>query len=495
MLTVAGFTFYNPSVSTRSTVITDDTGTVIGITETVTITDTVVAPSNVAQSSLTGIVRSALDALKQNDFIAVTIDNQNTNAKITNVTVNDATDYVTRLIYSVELEVVSKKVLPTNPFGLDAGDNVQTLVISEELDVATDRTSFIIKEQTYYNKATEFVVNIDVTCDSTAEKSAIKNAKKVLSNILITTAEKLSDLVDQETAYLQSIETNSSSEGSISAVVKVLYLPKDSAVAATLDERIVQNFNRSPMKYQTRDYNIVVTSIESATYNDSDLVSLPDRAESAKNIAHGILQSLSGTDHRTITTLTENQIVTQDPCPPSADGPPLPDLPDNACYNTREVSSSENRSEGSCTITLKQSTEPFNCDLDGTKIEYTININENQKVYAEMHGWSNAKSVVQDFGTTKADTIDFQINVSDLSKCGTGAGLVDKAKAKLEELKTGYSGEIIAEKISLTDNRCSLSATFHIGVDSSNEDTDNQNFAGGPVDIGDRWKIIDNVGP
>ena len=34
-----------------------------------------------------------------------------------------------------------------------------------------------------------------------------------------------------------------------------------------------------------------------------------------------------------------------------------------------------------------------------------------------MHGWSNAKSVVQDFGTTKADTIDFQINVSDLSKC------------------------------------------------------------------------------
>ena len=43
------------------------------------------------------------------------------------------------------------------------------------------------------------------------------------------------------------------------------------------------------------------------------------------------------------------------------------------------ASSSENRSEGSCTITLKQSTEPYNCDLDGTKIEYTINKNENQK--------------------------------------------------------------------------------------------------------------------
>ena len=33
MLTVTGFTFYNPSVSTRSTVIFDDTGTVIGISK------------------------------------------------------------------------------------------------------------------------------------------------------------------------------------------------------------------------------------------------------------------------------------------------------------------------------------------------------------------------------------------------------------------------------------------------------------------------------
>ena len=89
------------------------------------------------------------------------------------------------------------------------------------------------------------------------------------------------------------------------------------------------------MKYQTRDYNIVVTSIESATYNGSDLVSLPD-VQNQQKILLMLLQSLSGTDHRTITTLTENQIVTQDPCPPSADGPPLPDLPDNACYNTRE---------------------------------------------------------------------------------------------------------------------------------------------------------------
>ncbi len=101
---------------------------------------------------------------------------------------------------------------------------------------------------------------------------------------------------------------------------------------------------------------------------------------------------------------------------------------------------------------------------------------------------------MQDFGTTKADTIDFQISVSDLSKCGSGAELVDKAKEKLEELKTGYTGQIIAEKISLSDNRCTLNATFHVGVDSSNEDTDNQNFAGGTVPLSNRWKIISNFG-
>ena len=51
-------------------------------------------------------------------ILYVTIDGQETNAKITNVTVNDATDYVTRLIYSVELELESTKVLPTNPLEL-----------------------------------------------------------------------------------------------------------------------------------------------------------------------------------------------------------------------------------------------------------------------------------------------------------------------------------------------------------------------------------------
>ena len=61
---------------------------------------------------------------------------------------------------------------------------------------------------------------------STSEKTAIQNAKKVLDDVLITTATKLSDLVDEETAYLQSIDTDSSSEGSIGAVVKVLYLPR-----------------------------------------------------------------------------------------------------------------------------------------------------------------------------------------------------------------------------------------------------------------------------
>ena len=37
---------------------------------------------------------------------------------------------------------------------------------------------------------------------------------------------------------------------------------------------------------------------------------------------------------------------------------------------------------------------------------------------------------------------------------------------------------MIAEKITLNDNLCSLTATFHVGVDSSNEDTNNRAFAG-----------------
>jgi hypothetical protein len=136
-----------------------------------------------------------------------------------------------------------------------------------------------------------------------------------------------------------------------------------------------------------------------------------------------------------------------------------PSLPGGACEVLKSTSVSYNYSEPSASMTRVYTTEPLNCDKDGYRREWSKATYSNQKVYVEMFGWNNTngKSIVQNFGAEKNPKTEYMVTVSDVSSCGTGAGLKSEAETVFDSIFDG--GTLVSKVLSITENRATLRAT------------------------------------
>lgn len=465
-ISFSGITFYRPSATVSVETFKGDNGSVIGKKDIVTITDKVTSDD---VSDLGEIAKIALDASKNPVRKATSYPtNSNTFGKIKSVSFSEESNFIDLLVYTIVVEAESKSPLNSPVYGFTNENSVRSFTVSEKFDIPYDLESTTILGNRYYNKTATYTSSVSVRCDGRGNKTANQNSLEVLKLFLTKTvsSERLGTLAEDYDPILSNITKNESSDGTISATVTVLYLPNDSTAKVLYTQQIVQNQIQIPEAYNTRSYTMTFQGLAPPIYDDNhDFVRPASKFDVAKNAGTSFLSLLTGTNHPTTDTydgkINEEVCVLQYPAIDASSN----------CYNTRKVSIQQNQSDGTYAINIEQSTEPFNCDLDGYQVDYNIVKKENQQVHVEVHGWNNENSIIQDMQTKKADTEEYTVSVTDLSKCGGGSALVDKAKAKFEELAgfavdaTDSTAHIISSSINLSANKCSLKATVHKGVD------------------------------
>ena len=465
-ISFSGLTFYRPSATVTVEVFKDDNGAVIGKKDIVTITDKVTSDD---VSDLGQIAKGILGKSKNPIRTSVSYPtNSSTFGKIKSVSFSEESNFIDLLVYTIVVEAESSSPLNNPVYGFTNENSVRSFSVSEKFDIPYDLEPTSILGRKYYNKTATFTSSVSVRCEGRGNKTANQNSLEVLKSFLTKTvsSERLGTLAQDYDPILSSITKNESSDGTISATVTVLYLPNDSSADVLYTQQIVQNQIQIPEAYNTRSYTMTFQGLAPPTYNDNhDFTKPPEKFAVAKSEGTSFLALLSGTNHPT--TDTYNGKINEEVCVLEY---PAIDASSN-CYNTRKVSIQQNQSDGIYSINIEQSTEPFNCDLDGYQVDYNIVKKENQQVHVEVHGWNNEKSIIQDMQTKKADTDEYTVSVTDLSKCGGGSALVDKAKAKFEELagfavdSSSSTVHIISSSINLSANKCSLKATVHKGVD------------------------------
>jgi len=465
-ISFSGLTFYRPSATVTVEVFKDDNGAIIGKKDIVTITDKVTSND---VSDLGQIAKNVLDKSKNPIRTSVSYPtNSSTFGKIKSVSFSEESNFIDLLVYTVVVEAESISPLNNPVYGFTNQNSVRSFSVSEKFDIPYDLESTSILGDTYYNKTATYTSSVSIRCEGRGNKTANQNSLDVLKSFLTKTVsvERLGTLAQDYDPILSSITKNESSDGTISATVTVLYLPNDSTAKVLYTQQIVQNQIQIPEAYNTRSYTMTFQGLASPTYDSNhDFVTPASKFDIAQSAGTSFLALLTGKNHPT--TDTFNGKINEEVCVLQY---PAIDASSN-CYNTRKVSIQQNQSDGTYTINIEQSTEPFNCDLDGYQVDYNIVKKEDQQVHVEVHGWNNPNSIIQDMQTKKADTHEYTVSVTDLSKCGGGSALVDKAKAKFLELAgfpvdvSSPSNQIISSSINLSANKCSLKATVHKGVD------------------------------
>lgn len=463
-ISLEGLTFYRPYVNMTIESSKDNHGELIGLKDIVSITDTVLSSDAVDMGT---IIEAAIIASQSPNYKTISYpNNTNGNGLIKSINISQESDFINKLVYTIVVEVISNRTLNSKWDSITARDGVLSLSVVENLEYPYDQISMTLDEKVYYNKPIIYTFDLQTTCSSTHDKKAATNAE----NILIKLGKALPSRFNTETTgeynyYVNNITKKISTDGSASLNIITFGLPVDSSALVLFDEQISQNDIKIPQQYSTRSYRLTFKSIEPIVYDESfNITSIPNRFEIANSTATSVLSSIIGT--KTFPTASAPAGARTEPC---VIVPPLPSLPANSCYNTTSVSLQKNYSEDSASIIIEQTTQPTNCDLDGYKIEFNKVKKTDQQVYVESFGWNNEKSIIQNFNTKKADTIEYSIDVTDMSQCGTGSTLKSKATDKYTEISE--SGTVINYTINISNNKCALRVTEHLGTDATTTGT------------------------
>lgn len=459
-ISLDGFTFYRPSVNITIEASTDNHGELVGLKDIVSITDTVLSSDNVDMGT---IIDNAVIASKSPNYKTISYaNNSNVYGKIKSININQDSDFIHKLVYTIVVEVISSRTLNSKWGSISTADGVLSLSVSENLEYPYDQNSITINNNRYYNKPIVYTFDLQVTCSSSNSNTAETNASGVLIKLGKALPTRFDSAATSEyTYYVNNIIKKISTDGSASLNIVSFGLPTNSSGMLLVDQQISQNDIKIPQQYSTRSYRITFKSIEPIVHNSSfDVVSIPNRFALANSTAESVLDSII--TNKTFPTISAPTTTTVPPC---IIVPSLPTLPTNSCYNTTAVGLEKNYSEDSATIIIEQTTQPTNCDLDGYKIEFNKVKKTDQKVYVENFGWNNSKSIIQNFNTKKADTIEYSIDVTDMSQCGSGSGLKTRAINKYKAISE--TGVVIDYTINISNNRCALRVTEHLGTDAT----------------------------
>lgn len=466
-VSIAGFTFYRPSVSISTQFTKDSDGNNVGQKDTVTINDIVLYQDLSEGQNLIDIFDAALSA----SFNAIrrTINypsNSNTECVIKSVTVDGDSDFVHKLNYTVVAEAYPKRELNTIYGDILKNKNVSSLTFVESIDIPYDLSSIsTLDGNIYYNKPITYTCSAQVSCNGDKK---LDDASDILSKLVSTkpSGNFGIDLEDYQ-EVVSSINKSSSAGGDMSVETTTLLLPSDATSTLLASEDISESKNKID-NFLERSYRITFTTIEGSLKYDEGSYNITEYANNLSDVAYGAASSLLDffISNKNIPIATLSLPGTEQQCSTR-----LPPLNVTGCWNTKNISIENNKSNNSATLNIEQTTQNIgNCDRNGYKIDYNITKNKRResKVYAEVAGWSSTGYIVQNLNTYKDEYYEYSIDVGSIKNCVTGTEVVDMAKSYFENIDIMKGSGIITNYvISVSNGKCSLKVTQHSGADLS----------------------------
>jgi hypothetical protein len=459
-ISVEGLSLIRPTSSFQREFFKDNYGEIIGVKDSVTISDIVTYKDT---NDLKGYASSLFSFLEGSSGSFLNISYGETASAIFNgFNIDQDSDFVNKLVYSVSFDAFPNVTINSR-WGFSSSLGLRSLTALELVEESSDmyRVS-LVDGNSYYNKYPIFKFNAQLSCVSTSNGQKPKD--KAIQAISIIKKTKPSTDIDKVsggaysgyTSRIIGVEESYSEDGSASVNITTAIIPPDATrpnVLIETEEPTVNDFF-GEKQYSTKQYRVTFKSMSAGMGVDTD----PGvKDEGTINSPIGAAMSLVA---KLIELKTTPDVTTPGnknlPCPLD-----IPKLPPNSCYNTTSVGIEKDYSAGTATVVIDQTTEPTNCDGDGYVVEWSINTNKNKRAHAELFGWSASSSIVQDLKCEATDTVDINVNVSSEAKCLVSE-LRNKAKDKFDELKEPYeeSGTMVKHNLSVNAGRCTISASF-----------------------------------
>jgi len=453
-VTAQGLTLYRPTASVQREYSYDSDGETIGVTDSVTINDTVLSQDAALIEKADGIIGYAKEG--STSFRSLTYGGNTGQGRVTSLAFDSSSDYTNVLKYSITFRVVPTNASLISSWGFTPADGVTDLSYRESFDRVEDINLISLQSGgDYWNNHHTYTFEASVSCQQVDANTKTQDlAKAALNQIKAIVPTRITKVVNtQGTNNYLSISETSSKEGTASINITVAIVPDGSSSGTTIissEEQGVEKIN-TPQEYEKLTYKVTFKTLENMTIDAGGGISSESTRGAAESLAQEVVSYYNGN-------------VTPSSTPPGKTivcQTELPKLPAGSCFNVTSAGIDVDHAGKTATAVIESSTEPQNCDGDGYKVEHRTNHIKNKKLHAELFGWGVSKSIVQDLQSKSADVKEYNVQVSSVSKCLTSQ-LKAKAESKFNEIKDG-SGTITKHNIVISNGRCTITATEFLG--------------------------------
>ena len=485
-ISVEGINFTRPSVNFSTEFRKDSDGNNIGQRDTITIQDVVLSSDN---NDLAGFYSNLVDKLTDTEMVTVDYPgNSGSVGRIKNLSLDNDSDFVNKLSYSVTLEAIPQRSLYSLYELGDLSGVVNSLTESESWDVPYDLYVLAIPTGQgtgfFYNKPITYEYNLNFSCGYHPSGSGITSSLDAANKILTTLGKTSpsSGLVSGiDSRYINcgvsSVQLNRGTDGTTTLNIKSLFLPSGTgANPGNFTASLNRNESKDEIQYYSnRDIKVTINALPVGvgyTSSGNTPWSITGVPTGLAESAYGVIESV-----RDALIDTSGMIEIEETMPGKKQSCSLPHtaLTSTGCWSTKLFSMTKDYSNNSATLNIEQTTQNIGmCDYSasGYKINYEIikhSPRDKQKVYAEPRGWSSPDYWVQDMNTFKDEYYEYSINVASTLACSRGdTGITGIANTVFTgiDLLSG-SGIITSKVISVSKDTCSLKIVQYSGENLS----------------------------
>ena len=479
-ISVAGISFFRPSVSVATQYSTDQNDNVVGITDTVSITDTVLATDS---ADLVNLYSGALAAAFNPVDITVSYPgNDNVPGRITNVSSSSDSDFATKLVYTVTVEATPNRSF-SSKYPSVANRNCKSISFSESVDIPHDSVKLVLNlgevvdgeetsEAVFYSKPNSYSCSISVTCGKT-EESAVDNANSIACAMFTTTPtqgilpESMIDVDVKPFSFSKSV----GEEGSVNINFMGYFMPDGAYGMYTAVETISESDNKIA-NYKDKSYQLSVTKLGTGASVDCNGIDSygADASDAAKGVVDKVLAQFMDTSGLTgITNSHPTAGGAETPCTST-----LPKFINPDCFKVKNISVDQQKGANSATLNIEATNQNIGTCIDGDDYNSTYSImikkRSDQKTIVEVPNWSSPGFFVQNLNVSPDTMYEYTIDVTAKKKCLIGSGIIQEANSIFDSIDQMEGSGIITNKtISVNDNKCSLKITQYSGDDQSKD--------------------------
>ena len=329
----------------------------------------------------------------------------------------DSSDWVNKAQYTIELETNIETILNTNDFDLIYDDLVESLDISESLEINADNN------HTFYfgNDGLQTIagslkwnINISISCKRSHRQTAIKNAelalRKIFSKLSAPTRLEFNPYRNWK-KYLQSRSlTSNSSKGSLTFSNSVVMLPPDIKhdCLINLENNFSHNYmNNSHTKKVSINFDGLVP-IEWDAIIDVQSTCAHSKINSVNNL---ISSFISAYKNESVIDDTSDVYLIALNCANYCG------VSQNICFTPTSFSVNRSITDGRATLDLEWSSDPSRCSNNGIVVEIEKTLATVTWTIIPHRGWSMYYPVVQDLKCQAPTIATYTTTATSIYKC------------------------------------------------------------------------------